>query len=312
MKIVLAIMIATITIHAQRPINVGTGGETGNYFSMTKDVFENYCTESLGREVNIQNTGGSVDNLVGMTQKKFAIGIVQSDVLMNMSKTMPRKVNMNSMKIIAGMHVETVHLLIPQGYAPKKSGGSGLFGKFSSMFSSDNGPVEIKLSSLKDQEVASWGGSIVSAKALSYFFDLNWKIRSISASEGPKTNVPIILVGGAPYAPVEKLLATGKWNLISINYNEIAAKAPFYVKSEATYKVRGNPVTISTVGVQALMIAKSFRKASRNEGMVALATCIDESLADLADDPDTNPNWGSVYENNQQGHAINWSFFQTK
>lgn len=298
---------------AGKPVQVGTGGETGNYYSMSKDIFQNYCKDAAFTTdgADVVTTGGSVDNLVGMTQKKYSIGIVQSDVLMKMSKQMPRKVNMNSMKIIAGLHNETVHLLVPVGYQPKAKKGGNIFASFTSMFKDDK-PIEIKLSALSDQEVAAWGGSVVSAEALNYFFGLNWSVKAISEADAAKQQVPLIIVGGTPYGPVEKILATGKWNLVSINYNDISAKAPFYTRSTATYKVRGNPVSVDTIGVQALMIGKAFRKEARNEDMKNLATCIDESLADLADDPDTNSNWGSVYENNEQGHLINWSFFSTK
>ena len=310
LKLLLITALTATTIFAAKPASIGTGSPTGNYFSMTNDVFsENYCGDIMPNGVEIHNTDGSVDNLTGLTNKKYSIGIVQSDVLMNMSKTMPRKVNQNSIKILAGLHVETIHLLIPKGYAPKKSGG--MFSKLSSAFSSkSNEPISLQ--ALKDQRISSWGGSIVSARALSYFFNLNWKINAISADVATKTNTPIILVGGQPYAPVEKLLATGNWKLLSMNYNEIQSRAPFYMRSEATYKVNGNPITVSTVGVQALLVGKSFRKEARNESMINLATCIDQSLADFADDTDTNPNWVSVYENNENGNQMNWNYFKIK
>lgn len=301
----------TMLVAGSKPVKIGTGSKTGNYFSMTQDIFsENYCKDSLGRDFQILNTGGSVDNLLSLANKKVSMGIVQSDVLMNMSKTSPRKFNMNSIKIIAGLHNETVHLLIPKNYAPK-TGSSGMWGKMSSWVNAKE-PMAVKLESLTNQEISSWGGSIVSAKALSYFFNLNWKVKTISPDSAAKANTPIILVGGQPYAPVEKLLATGKWRLLSIRHSDVASKAPFYSAEEASYNINGNPTIVPTIGVQALLVGKSFRKKSRNEGNVNLATCISESLPDLADDSETNPNWASVYENNEKGLSINWSQFNLK
>jgi hypothetical protein len=300
--------VLSIPLFGGNTIKVGTGGEKGNYFSMANDIFNNYCESNS--TVEIIKTGGSVDNLTGIIQKKYSIGIVQSDVLLNVSKTDPTKVNMNSIKVIASLHEETVHLLIPIDYVPEKSDGSGLFSKFNSLFSNKD-TKEITLSVLKDQKISSWGGSIVSAKALSYFFDLNWDVVPITEADAIKTRTPIILVGGAPYHPVEKILESGKWNIISINYEEIAAKAPFYIKSIVTYKINNNPISVNTISVQALLVGKSYSRSSRNEFSINTATCINNSLADLADDSDTNPNWSNVHENSKIPSKLNWPFFNT-
>lgn len=306
MKKLLLIALAVASLMAAKPVSIGTGGTTGNYYGMTNDIMSaDYCGKMM-LGASVVSTGGSVDNLLGMINKKYAMGVVQSDVLMSMSKTSPRKVNANFIKIVAGLHNETVHLLIPNGYKP-----AGKSNMWSSLFSSKNtGPI--KLSSLQDQVIASWGGSITSAKAISYFMGLNWNVQSIDPSMSDKVKTPIVIVGGQPYAPVEKLIATGKWRLLSIDANEIKAKAPFYLSMEANYKVNGSPVSVSTIGVQALLVGKAYRKQSRNDATMKFAACIDDSLADLADDPDTNPNWASVYENNEQGSLINWPFFSTK
>ena len=46
--------------------------------------------------------------------------------------------------------------------------------------------------------------------------------------------------------------------------------------------------------------------------MNSLATCISESLIDLADDPETDPNWQSVFELEDEGVASNWSYFEVE
>ncbi len=55
---------------------------------------------------------------------------------------------------------ETVHLLIPKGYQPKNN-NSNLFSKFKGLFSQKSKAVKISLDSLKNQKIASWGGSVV-------------------------------------------------------------------------------------------------------------------------------------------------------
>lgn len=292
----------TVSAFAGDPFNVGTGGEKGNYFSMGNDI-KSYC-KNVVPDMNIMKSDGSIDNISGMTNKAFQAGIIQSDVLMNMAKTMPRDVNMQNMKIIAGLHVETIHLLSPIGYKPKSG---SMITKF---FSNDKEITGIQ--DLQGIEVASYGGSLVSANALNFFFNLNWSITSVAPDKIGSVNTPILLVGGVPYKPVEDLLKTGKWKLIPINYDSVKSTAPFYTKSEVTYTINSAPVSVQTVGVQAMLVGKSYRSADKNVVMEKLASCIEKSIPDMADDSKTNPNWVNVYENQKLGNLVNWAFFNTK
>ena len=284
------------------PFNIGTGGEKGNYFSMANDIKE-YC-KSVVPDMQVQKSDGSIDNLSGMTNKVFQAGIIQSDVLMNMAKTTPRDINMQNMKIIAGLHIETIHLLSPKDYKPK---GSGVFNKF---LGSDKEVTGIQ--DLQGIEVSSYGGSLVSANALNYFFNLNWTIHSVTADKIGSVGTPVLLVGGVPYKPVEELLKTGKWKLIPINYDSVKASAPFYIKSDITYTVNSAPISVQTIGVQAMLVGKAYRNADKNTIMEKLASCVEKSVPDMADDSKTNPNWVSVYENQKLGNLVNWTFFNMK
>lgn len=301
----LAVFICLSPLHAKN-VNVGSGGPTGNYFGMMNDV-SSYCGEDIQPDtMNIINTGGSLDNLTGMTNKKYSMAPVQEDVLQFLAKQMPRKVNGNRQKIIAGLHLETAHLMIPFDYKPESGGG---WSSFTSMFKSD-GNKALSLDLLKNQKVASSGGSIVSLKALSYFLDLRLKIVEMEMSSLTKTNLPIFLVGGQPYKPVESILNANKYSLISIDFGILKSKAPFYIEMQANYKVKGKIKTINTFAVRALLIGKSFRKKARNETMSKLATCIGNNLADLADDDETNANWGTVYElEEKEGSQSGWPYF---
>lgn len=297
-------------------LKMGSGSKDGNYFDMAEDIFSaDYCKDSIGagNSISVLNSSGSLENLSGLLNKSFDIIMLQSDVLMAQSKKDPRNVNMNRMKIIAGLHPETIHALVPKNYKPEKTDDGNLLSRFSSMFGSkDNTPVQISLDMLKNQKIAAWGGSVVSAGALSYFFDLNWDIQTIEKEQAINSNVPLIIVGGQPYKPVIDLLASGKFVLVSLNYKEIANKAPFYMNMEATYTINGKPTSVPTIGIQALLVGKYFRNESKNEPMERLSQCINDKLSDLADDTSTNPNWNGVYELNQQGAQLNWSYFKLK
>ncbi|SEG14103.1 TAXI family TRAP transporter solute-binding subunit [Marinobacterium lutimaris] len=299
--VTLAAVVAPVSAHA---LNMGTGGTSGNYYAMGQDI-KNYCAGEIGADLNVMETGGSVTNLLGMTNKDYSIAMVQEDVLHYNAKRSPQRVNRNRLKVITGLHEESVHLLVPKGYEPE----SGDKNMWSMLFGSDSEqPSKFQLSMLKNQSVGSWGGSIVSAEALGYFFGLNLNVVETSKNVND-TSKPIVLVGGAPYGPVTEYLDSGKWTLASLDYNAISQTAAFYSNQTVNYQIDGKVRSIPTVGIRALLLGKSFRKESRNEPMINLATCIYANVADLADDPDTNPNWASVYDYIEAEGQSDWSYF---
>lgn len=307
-KISISIMMMVVfsSTAQARNIKFGTGGSTGNYYSIGNDII-NFCGDELPNDTitNIES-GGSVENLLGLQNKKYSLAEVQEDVLNYYAKLNPKQVNKNRMKVVTSLHNEAVHLLIPKGYKPEDA-DSGWF----SGFGGDDAPTAISLSSLKNQTIGSWGGSIISTEALSYFFNLNLHIVNVPKNERNvnNTSIPLILVGGHPYSVVEAYLSTGKWSLIPLNYAAISQVAPFYTDETVAYTMNGKAVNTKTVGVQALLIAKSYRKKSSNTAMSKLATCIMGSVADLADDPDTNPLWGNIYDVVDDGTLVDWDYF---
>lgn len=312
MKKLLAILVlasaTALTPVTAKELRIGTGGATGNYFSMTKDI-ASYCADEVqDTELSILNTEGSAENLMGLGDKRYSVGWVQEDVLQFFNRFKdPKRVNDNRLKVIAAGQEEVFHLLIPKGFSPKSDEKKGWM---SSLFDSkSNVTPKVELEMLKGQRVGSWGGSMVSTQALSSFFDLKLQVVEVPKAKRADVVMPLLLVGGAPYKPVEDYLATGKYHLVSLNYERISNRARFYTKQNASYRVDGKVHSIPTIGVRALLIGKSFRKASRNLPMSQLATCIEVNLADLADDPDTNPLWSNVFDLEDAGEQVNWKYF---
>ncbi|MCY9874019.1 hypothetical protein [Vibrio barjaei] len=303
--LVAALLAATSFTTSAASLKIGTGGEGNNYHGMGLDI-ASYCEEDVNRELEIIETLGSTQNLVGLLNKQFSVAMVQEDVLNFYAKRDPNKVNKNLLKVITDLHEEAVHLLIPKGYQPKSKEEKGMWSNF--FGKDDNQPKQFELSMLKGQTVGSWGGSIVSAEALGYFFGLGLRVVEVKDNVD-NTSKPLILVGGAPYKTAQKYLASGKWTLAPLNYDAISQQASFYTKQTVNYQIGGKVRSIPTVGVRAQLIGKSFRKKSRNTPMTELATCIYANVADLADDYETNPNWSSVYDHVETGAQSNWSYF---
>jgi hypothetical protein len=61
-----------------------------------------------------------------------------------------------------------------------------------------------------------------------------------------------------------------------------------------------------------LLVGKNFKNADRNKDAVKLGACIEKNLGDFADDSDTNPNWGSAYDNMKANRLMQWNYFSSK
>lgn len=299
---------------AKTTISFGTGGPTGNYFWMANDINE-FCGAELpsGKTLDIINTGGSIDNVDGMVSKKYKVGWIQEDVLQFYAKNNPKKVNEKRMKVIIAGHDEILHLLVPKGYTPS-SGNKNMWSSFASAAGFGSDPEKaIDLNSMKGQVIGAWGGSLVSANALNHFANLGMKIREIGPNEKTAPKIPVLIVGGHPYAPVQDLLNTGKYTMLPIVSPSLVERVSFYNETVASYNVNGKLVNIPTLSVRALLMAKASRKAERNADMVYLSNCIKDSLIDLVDEEETNPNWETIFEavdGDEDGdNMADWKYF---
>lgn len=308
MAAILVMSVTAVTAQA-KTVRVGTGSETGTYFGIGTDI-DSFCgTEMSEASLELFPSGGSVANLDGMNTKQFTAGIVQEDVLRLYSKfLMPKKVNEKRIRVITPLHVEPLNLLIPVNYKPEGQ----KVGFFAKLWGSDDAPVKLDINLLRNQQVAAWGGSMVSAQALSRYLGLDFSVREIAkgqTAKGRNGEIPILVVEGFPSKVVQQYLDSGKYRLVSIDYDKVKVQADFYVPHKLSYTVKGKVVNVDTIGTRALLVGKASRKASRNLPMEELASCIEESLIDLADDADTNSNWSEIFEFVDDENTVDWKYF---
>ena len=213
------------------------------------------------------------------------------------------------MKVVFAAHQEVVHVMIPKGYKPETESG-GWLSSVTSIFSAEQ-PVTLDINLLANQKVAAWGGSVVSAKAISAFMDLNFDVISMNnATEAANSSLPIVSVGGIPYKPVQDILDKGNYLLVGLNAAAFTRNAPFYSQVSASYVVNGSLTDVETIGVRALVMGKSSRRPGGNEGMTNLSHCIEESVLDLADDPESSPVWQSIATLSASGVLPHWAMFE--
>lgn len=307
--------IASPSFARERTIKLGTGSATGTYFKMADDI-EAFCgdaVKSAGATLSVEESGGSISNLTGLMEKKYSAGIVQEDVLQYFAKQDPGKYNGNRVKVVSGLHIETVHLIIPKGWQPRKAEKSA-FDKLSAFMSGedDSVPVEMSLYEMEGQQIAVKGGAIVSAKALKHYSGVDFEIVEVAKDAVWPASMPRMIVAGVPYTPVADMLKTGKFKLVSLSYAELASRAPFYVKSSLNYLIGGKTFTAPSIGIRALLVGKSSRREERNAPYVALAQCIDDSLIEFDEDDTTSPNWQSVLDLEDSNAQSPWPYFPLK
>ena len=293
-KLLIAVMMIVGMISfsfAKKPIVIGSGGESGNYYKIGNDIVE-YCggdiKNKFGYELINQSTSGSIENLNGILNKKFGVGLVQEDVYEYFKRRDQLNVVENNTVKLFYLYPEYVHILIPKGWKPKSS---GMFSFFQDLFNSNK---TVSLNSLKGQTVYARGGAIVSAKALSYFMGLNLKVVD---AKNKKINGPFIFVTGTNDARIQKMLNSGKWYLLSFNGNELAARARIYTPAQLTYTVGSNTITVNTVSIKSMVLARKYRGKKRKEAIKYIKTCVKSNIDELIDDGESTK-WSIVQQMN--------------
>ena len=83
-NIIVTVMILSVAAQAGKVNKWGTGGPTGNYFTMTNEILDpEICGAIPGAKPNeVINTEGSADNIFGATQNKYKIFWTSADALL--------------------------------------------------------------------------------------------------------------------------------------------------------------------------------------------------------------------------------------
>ena len=314
--VVIMLVVMSLNVYAARGINnikFATGGPGGSYAQMGEDIagaksetneYGGYCLGSTGGKITTisQKGMGSETTLKGIAGKTYGAGIVQQDVWEYYADKDRGTYNKNNVQVIADLHMEALHLLLPKGYKPDN-------GFFSNTFSSKPATVDISL--LTNQTIQAWGGSILSAKALSHFIGLNLNVIGTTKEKAAGTGNPILVVAGRGSDAVKAILATGQYELVGINPRAVGS-AHFYKPMGISYQVANGTVEVETIGVRALLLGKVKSKKKLNQRMINLASCIEHQYATLSDDDSTHPNWQGAFKLHESGSRTSLTYFDNE
>ena len=319
MNILLVVILAVFSLQAfagrgVNNIKIATGGAGGSYEAMGKDIagqitpeneYGGYCLKSTGGKITLISGPniGSETTLKGIVGKLYGAGLVQQDVWEYFADKQPDTFNKNNVNVLADLHMEAYHLLIPKDYKPDN-------GAWSNMFAAK--PATMDLTQLKNQTIATWGGSTLSAKALSHFVGLNLRVIGTTKAKAlSQTKTPLLIVAGRGSNSVKEALATGHYELVGINPRAVGG-ARFYKTMGISYQTGGATVEVETIGVRAQLLGKVKSKKKFNKRMINLASCIEHNYSALSDDDSTHPNWQGAFKLNEAGTRANMTYFDNE
>lgn len=288
-----------------KPYLMSTGGQTGTYYRIGNDIIAE-CSETVSRPIeNVVQKLGSTGAINDLSNKAAHMGIMQFDALWFANKQNPSKVNKKKWSILANLHNEPVHLVIPKKWKPVNE---QVFWKKAWSKVMGSKPIVLDINVLKNQVVSSWGGSIDTASAINDAMGLNMRIKAIDPGSAASVTTPMFVVAGAPSKVVQNILDTGNYVLADIDMSKLRGKADFYTPAQVGYKVNGKIVNTNTMAVKAVLVAKNSRKRAKMEELEALATCIAEATPMMAEEDDYSVAWESAYDGLETD--VDWSYFR--
>ncbi|MDV7341534.1 TAXI family TRAP transporter solute-binding subunit [Terasakiella sp. A23] len=123
-------------------ITIATGGKSGVYYPIGQAICDliNKDTASHKTDCRVISTGGSIENVLGLDDKKYDFALVQSDVQMyalNGVKTFRDRSSMVSLRSLLSLHSEPLHLMVAKNSGIKSF--DGLKGKTVNLGNAESG-----------------------------------------------------------------------------------------------------------------------------------------------------------------------------
>lgn len=283
-----AVLLAVFAITASAQVVMGTGGPKGTYFAQADNMMK-VCGSEV--TLNVQQTGGSFDNIQGILDNKFTAGITQFDVMRYFEDKDP---GMSRIKVLFPLHIEEIHIIgVNKTY---REGGFMGFGAKSVDLNSIN--------DLSGRTVVAWGGSVLSAEYFAEKLKINYRVVDLSAEKDPhKVGAKMLLdgqahaifaVGGQPLGWLRDQTVFGRqFKLLSIGSDAYDKVSGTYNKVRINYPNLTNG-QVQSLGVQALLVTRDYRSGERAQALAKLKNCVVDNIDALRDNPGMHPKWSTV------------------
>ncbi|MFK9093546.1 TAXI family TRAP transporter solute-binding subunit [Bacillus salipaludis] len=229
-------------------ISILTGGTGGTYYPLGGS-FAKIIKDETGIEANAETSGASAENMTTLKKGDAEIAFSQTDIASyaNDGKLMFKDNKVENVKAIATLYPETIQIV-----TTKKSGIKSvedLKGKKVSVGAPGSGT-----NPNAEQILEAHGMTFDDIKKQDLSFD--------ESTQGIQDGTidAAFVTAGTPTGAVESLSATEEVVIIPIAQDKIDAlikKYPYYVKDEIPAGTYGLEGAVSTVAVQAMLVARS-------------------------------------------------------
>lgn len=296
LKTTTALLFATAAFLASaQPIQVATGGKTGTYATLLKQMNDTCSTSTPLVEIN---TSGSPEALDKLMNNEVSLAFVQTDVLHLRARTE----DLGNIKTLIALHPEAVHI-VGNTAKPLKTGGVAGFGGTSTVIT--------EFGQLAGQKVAAAGGSAVTAQVLRLQSEVPFNVVTAETNDAALAMLAagqvqaVVLVGGAPLGTVTKLAAP--FNLIAIAPPTVEKLKGVYRPARLTY--RGlNAAGVPTVATDAVLATRDYRTAKMVNTLQGFRSCVFKNLDDLKERTGTHPAWQHISTDNKG----KWTWYDAK
>lgn len=231
-------------------LTMGTGDTAGSYYAFG-NLLAAHMGDAAGVNIDVVSTEGSVENINGVNEGIYQLGMAQADVMSyawNGIIPFAKEGEMRSFRAIGGLYEEALQIVTLNENIQTVA---DLKGKTVSI-GGENSGVAINAMNVLDIYGLRTGEDIQTVTMS--FGD------SVEAMKEGKIDAAFI-VSGAPTTVVEDLMATEQVHLVSIDADKVAAlqqRFPYYneyVILSGTYAGLDHDVT--TVSIQASMIVSA-------------------------------------------------------
>lgn len=293
-KILAALVIAAAAITAAaQDFVVSTGGDPKeSTYSQMFDELNGTC----GSTMKMALSSGSIENLERLAANKVSGGIVQTDVLWLRG----RLEKLDNLKTLVTLHPEEVHVAVSSG---------GLKPEGMNPFASKVQPRDV--SDLKNRKVASWGGSMETARILNELLDMKWQLFPFTNAGQAKTALEkgevevLVAVGGSPHPALSSFGPA--WRLVPFSANDISRLKDVYVPATLNYS-KMNSMGIQTVATEALLVVQNYRSPVMTSRLSKVRSCLATNIDMLRETVGMHPKWRAVDPTNKG----KWNWYEAK
>ena len=265
---------------APKPYIMMTGGTTGTYFQLGKEMHAACGTEHpFESKVSESGTLGNIEYIL---TNQAEMGIVQHDGLELLARK--NKDVKDRIFTLLPLHPEEIHFITKA--APRKEGG--LMGV---------GATEVTLNNvtdLKKRKVGAWGGGIVTSQIVNTIALIGWESvelksadEAIAALNGGHIDA-ILAVGGQPLGWVQKL--NRDYKLLEVPDQIAKMLDAVYSRATVSYRNLGQE-GVPTISVDALLVTRNYTSASHVKRLVDLRNCVASKIDEIRDERGTHPKW---------------------